>query len=74
MSFYDDQRAKILRITEQMSFEYVRVLDTVPGTVGLAEMNSYSPALPARAVGRRAGGREGGGEGGRVGQGEVHSS
>lgn len=59
MSFYDEQRAKILRITEQMSFEYVHVLDTVPGTVGLAEMNSSSPALPGRAVGWRAKGRAG---------------
>lgn len=51
MSFQDDQRAEILRLTAQMSFEYFRVLDTGPGTVGLAEMEKLESCPPSHGGG-----------------------
>lgn len=57
MSFQDDQRAEILSITEQMSFEYFRDLDPGPGTVGPAGTDDCRPALPPS----QEGGSEGGG-------------
>lgn len=51
MSFQDDQRAEILRLTAQMSFEYFHVLDTGPGTVGLAEKEKLESCPPSHGGG-----------------------
>lgn len=50
MSFQADQRAEVLYSTEQMSFEGFHVLDTVPGTVGLAEVKKLSSCPPSWEV------------------------
>lgn len=55
MSFQDDQRAEILSLTEQMSFEYFRVLDTGPGAVGLAGTNELSARPPSQEGGKEGG-------------------
>lgn len=51
MSFQDDQRAEILRLTAQMSSEFFHVLDTGPGTVGLAEMEELKSCPPSHGGG-----------------------
>lgn len=59
-SLQGDQRAEILSLTEQMSFEFY-VPDTVPCTMGLAEMNKPLAVLPptpqVREVGRWVSGK-----------------
>lgn len=55
MSFQDDQRAEILSITEQMSFEYFRDLDPGPGTVGPAGTDELSACPPSQSGGRVGG-------------------
>lgn len=55
MSFQDDQRAEILSITEQMSFEYFHVLDTGLGAVGPAGVSELS-ACPRSQDGGQEGG------------------
>lgn len=50
MSFQADQRVEVLYSTEQMSFEGFHVLDTVPGTVGLAEVRKLSSCSPSWEV------------------------